>query len=84
MGAWLLVTEATYKSGLYQQYAKKIRYEFHEVTPETPKDVTKALTMVKSDKLAKSGLCIQKIMEKLWQQENIGFTTAYTGLPSGL
>lgn len=80
-GAWLLATEGTCKSGLYQHYAKKIGYEFREVTPEAQRDVTEALTLVKAGKLPESGACLRKVVEKLWRQEDIGVTTACTELP---
>lgn len=80
-GAWLLATEATCKSGLYQGYAQKAGYRFREVTPEVQKNVTQALTLVKAGKMAESGVCMRKIVEKLWEIENISIATACTELP---
>ena len=80
-GAWLLATEATCRSGIYQRYAQKAGYAFREVTPETQQNVTEALTLVKAGKLAESGACLRKVVEKLWQQEDLGVATACTELP---
>lgn len=80
-GAWLLATEATCKSGLYQQYAKKIGYTFREVTPEVQQEVTRALTLVKAGKMAESGQCMRDVVEKLWKIEDLGIATACTELP---
>lgn len=80
-GAWLLATEATCKTGLYQRYAKKIGYTFREVTPEMQKEVTEALTLVKAGKMAESGACMRKIVEKLWKIADISIATACTELP---
>lgn len=80
-GAWLLATEATCKSGLYQQYAEKIGYTFREVTDEMQQDVTRALTLVKAGKMAESGLCMRDVVERLWEIEDLGIATACTELP---
>ena len=80
-GAWLLATEATCQSGLYQQYAEKIGYTFHEVTPEVQKEVTRALTLVKAGKMAESGVCMRQVVENLWKSKDIGIATACTELP---
>lgn len=80
-GAWLLATEATCKTGLYQRYAQKIGYTFREVSPQMQERVTQALTLVKAGKLAESGLCMRHVVEELWQKENIGVATACTELP---
>ena len=80
-GAWLLATEATCKSGLYQEYAKKIDYTFREVTPEMQEKVTRALTLVKAGKMAESGECMREIVLELWKIEDIGVATACTELP---
>ncbi len=80
-GAWLLATEATCKSRLYQQYAEKIGYTFREVTPETQREVTKALTLVKAGKMKESGECMRQVVTALWEMEDIGIATACTELP---
>ncbi len=80
-GAWLLATEATCKSGLYQEYAKKINYVFREVTPEMQEKITRTVALVKAGKLAESGKDMREIVESLWKIENIGITTACTELP---
>ncbi|SBV94173.1 Aspartate racemase [uncultured delta proteobacterium] len=80
-GAWLLATEATCNTGIYQQYARKIGYDFREVTPEMQKRVTEALTLVKAGNMPESGVCMRKIVEELWQRENIDIATACTELP---
>ena len=80
-GAWLLATEATCKSGLYQQYAQKIGYVFHEVSPEMQARVTQALTLVKAGKMAESGEAMRAVVEDLWRIADIGVVTACTELP---
>lgn len=80
-GAWLLATEATCKSRLYQDYAKEIGYTFREVSPEMQKRVTEALTLVKAGKMPESGECMRKIVEDLWAMEDLGIVTACTELP---
>jgi len=80
-GAWLLATEATCKSRLYQDYAEKIGYTFREVSPEMQERVTEALTLVKAGKMAESGECMRKIVEDLWKMEELGIATACTELP---
>lgn len=80
-GAWLLATEATCKTGIYQQYARKIGYTFREVTPEMQHKVTEALTQVKAGNMPESGLCMRKVVEELWREEDIDIATACTELP---
>ncbi|CAK7013414.1 MAG: hypothetical protein DELT_02156 [Desulfovibrio sp.] len=80
-GAWLLATEATCKSRLYQDYAREIGYTFHEVTPEMQKRVTQALTLVKAGKMPESGTCMRGIVEDLWAVDAISIATACTELP---
>lgn len=80
-GAWLLATEATCKSGLYQRYAHTVGYEFFEVTPKTQARVTEALTLVKAGKMAESGKCMLSVVEELWTIRNVGVVTACTELP---
>lgn len=80
-GAWLLATEATCKSRLYQDYAKEIGYAFREVSPEMQKRVTEALTLVKAGKMAESGGCMRDIVRDLWAVEELGIATACTELP---
>ncbi len=80
-GAWLLATEATCKTGIYQQYAQKIGYTFREVTPEMQKTVTEALTLVKAGKMPESGICMRNVVETLWRKEDIDIATACTELP---
>lgn len=80
-GSWLLATEATCKSRLYQDYAKEIGYAFREVSPEMQTRVTEALTAVKAGKIAEAGECMRKIVEDLWAIEDLGIATACTELP---
>ena len=80
-GAWLLATEGTCKSGLYQACAKRMGYEFREVTPAVQQEVTRALTFVKEGKMLESGQCMRAIVEGLWSIEDIPAATACTELP---
>lgn len=80
-GAWLLATEGTCKSGLYQQYAQKADYVFREVSAQTQQEVTRALSLVKAGKIAESGACMRAVAESLWQEEKLGVATACTELP---
>lgn len=80
-GAWLLATEGTCKSGLYQKYAGMTGYTFREVTPEVQQEVTRALTLVKAGKMAESGRCMRDVVEGLWKIEELTIATACTELP---
>ena len=80
-GAWLLATEATCRTGIYQEYAKKIGYAFREVSPEMQTRVTRALTLVKAGKLPESGIVMRDLVADLWQLEDLGIATACTELP---
>lgn len=80
-GAWLLATEATCKSGLYQHYAQQAGYTFFEVTESEQAQVTQALTLVKAGKIAEAGQCMRSVVEQLWENRDIGVATACTELP---
>lgn len=80
-GAWLLATEATCKTGLYQRYAEKINYSFRSVSKDTQAEVTQALTFVKAGQMSAAGELMRRIAEELWEIENIGIATACTELP---
>jgi aspartate racemase len=80
-GAWLLATEGTRQSGLYQNYAQKVGYSFREVPVETQISVTRALVLVKAGQLAESGECMREIAARLWDIEDMDIATACTELP---
>ncbi|MCC8194689.1 MAG: amino acid racemase [Deltaproteobacteria bacterium] len=80
-GAWLLATEATCKTGLYQRYAEKRGYTFLEVSPEAQNDVTEALTLVKAGRMTEAGDRMRNVVEGLWRIENLDIATACTELP---
>ncbi len=80
-GAWLLATEGTCRSGLYQEYAAKAGYRYRTVSDAVQQEVTQALTLVKAGKMSESGECLRRVVEKLWKIEEIAIATACTELP---
>jgi aspartate racemase len=80
-GAWLLATVGTYQSGLYQAYAKKMGYTFHEVNEDVLQEVQNCLELVKANAIGKSGAMIKDIVERLWKIRDLPVAAACTELP---
>ncbi len=80
-GSWLLATEGTCKSGLYQNCAQKMGYTYRTVSDDVQKEVTRALVLVKANKMRESGECMRNVVEKLWKIEELNIATACTELP---
>jgi aspartate racemase len=80
-GAWLLATVGTYRSKLYQSYAKKMNYLFYELDEATLQDVQRCLTLVKANKMPESGAAMEKIVGGLWKKRDLPVAAACTELP---
>ncbi len=80
-GAWLLATEATCKSGLYQNCAHKAGYRYKTVSDDVQVEVTQALVLVKAGKMRESGELMRSVVEKLWKTDDLLIATACTELP---
>eukprot|EP01057_Protomagalhaensia_wolfi_P000139 Protomagalhaensia_wolfi_Nauph_80__138@NODE_107_length_3688_cov_279_209372_g81_i0_p2_GENE_NODE_107_length_3688_cov_279_209372_g81_i0NODE_107_length_3688_cov_279_209372_g81_i0_p2_ORF_typecomplete_len235_score47_45Asp_Glu_race/PF01177_22/1_1e35_NODE_107_length_3688_cov_279_209372_g81_i021662870 len=83
-GAWLLATEGTINTGLYQQYAKRMNYRLREIPPELQPTVSNTIALTKANKLREAGKSIRGVIEELWKIEDMVITTACTELPLAL
>eukprot|EP01056_Protomagalhaensia_sp_Gyna25_P005983 Protomagalhaensia_sp_Gyna_25__5982@NODE_92_length_5336_cov_75_198037_g71_i0_p3_GENE_NODE_92_length_5336_cov_75_198037_g71_i0NODE_92_length_5336_cov_75_198037_g71_i0_p3_ORF_typecomplete_len241_score34_70Asp_Glu_race/PF01177_22/1_7e35_NODE_92_length_5336_cov_75_198037_g71_i023583080 len=80
-GAWLLATEGTISTGLYQDYAKRMNYRLREIPPEFQPAVSNAIALTKANRLPEAGVSLRGVIEELWKIEDMVITTACTELP---
>jgi len=80
-GAWLLGTEGTLKSGIYQDYAARIGYSFYEPDDEMRKQVQQCINMVKANRVGESGKLLADVVHSLWEERDIPVMAACTELP---
>jgi len=80
-GAWLLSTEGTLKSGLYQKEAHKIGYRLLLPPEEVSTDIMRSVHLVKAGDLPLSGEMISSVVEELRSIDDLPMVAACTELP---
>lgn len=80
-GSWLLATDGTCRSGLYQNYAKKAGYTYLEVEPAVQQMVETCMHEVKANKMREAGETMRQIVQTLQKIRDLPVTTACTELP---
>ncbi|HIU64589.1 MAG TPA: aspartate/glutamate racemase family protein [Candidatus Avacidaminococcus intestinavium] len=80
-GAWLFSTEGTKKSGLYQEYAKANSYHFYEPDIEQVSEIQTVINLVKGNRLKESGVLMKRVVETVWEKNDLPIMMACTELP---
>lgn len=80
-GAWLTATMGTMKTGLYQQHAKKLGYEFM-IPSNAQKELIHHITdMVKAGECVEAGKLYKGVIDELWKKADLPIVCACTELP---
>lgn len=82
-GIWMLSTQGTMASGLYQKCAAKYDYRLYQPSDEQAERAQQVIALVKAGALDRAGTLMRALVEELWQQRPIPVMTACTELPLG-
>lgn len=80
-GAWLLGTQGTLRTGLYQEEARRVGYALHEPSVEIGETAEKALREIKANRFDEAGRFMRAAVEALWAEQNLPIVLACTELP---
>lgn len=80
-GAWILSTEGTRKTGLYQKYALKKGYLLYAPTEEQSRRIQKSIELVKYNELQGAGELVARVVNELWQKKPLPIMMACTEIP---
>lgn len=82
-GAWMLSTEGTMQSGLYQTYADKFNYNLYIPNEKQRNEIQQSIFEVKANRLEEAGKIVKKVVQELWQERDLPVMTACTEIPLG-
>lgn len=82
-GAWMLSTEGTMQSGLYQTYADKFNYNLYIPNERQRNEIQQSIFEVKANRLEEAGKIVKKVVQELWQERDLPVMTACTEIPLG-
>ncbi len=80
-GAWLLGTQGTMQSGMYQQEAQRIGYPLREVPPAVAAQSEASLRAIKAGDMTAAAAAMTALAETLWALEDVPLLLACTELP---
>ncbi len=80
-GAWLIGTDGTIRSGLYQRRAKQMGYNLLEPLPEVQKDTMKVIAYIKAGDFIKASDMMKNVVQSLRLAEELPIVLACTELP---
>ncbi|MDN5319304.1 MAG: aspartate racemase [Thermovirga sp.] len=80
-GAWLLATEGTIKTGLYDAHASQKGFQLYKPNPNVQRTITSAITAVKEGRPDKAKKALRNAVEELWSEQDLPVIAACTELP---
>ncbi|MBO8154598.1 amino acid racemase [Thermovirga sp.] len=80
-GAWLLATEGTIKTGLYDTHAKRKDFTLLRPNPGIQKEISTTIALVKEGNTEKAGAILNSTVKKLWEESSLPVIAACTELP---
>lgn len=80
-GVWMLSTIGTWKTGLFQTYAKKHNLQLFFPTENQRDQIHKSIMEVKANRLPEAGKLCKSVVEELWAAKDIPVMLACTELP---
>ncbi len=81
MGAWLIATEGTRRTKLYETHADKIEYEFQLPPNKLQEQISVVIDSVKSNDIQRSTKLINEICAELWAIDKKPIIAACTEIP---
>lgn len=80
-GAWLVATDGTRASGIYETYAAKVGYPLFLPEAEVQSEIQLLIKLVKANKMAEAAEKMRRAAEKLWEKKPLPLMTACTETP---
>jgi aspartate racemase len=80
-GSWLLATEGTVKSGVYEEYAKRVDYSLFLPSKEVQNRVQESIRLVKANRTEEGGKLLKDAILDLWKEREIPVIAACTEIP---
>lgn len=80
-GGWLIATEGTLASGLYQERARRKGYILHLPSAPEQDEVTEIIRLVKANRISEAAGRFRPLAERLWRQAALPLITACTETP---
>jgi len=80
-GSWLLATEGTVKSGVYEEYANKLGYSLFLPSKELQNRVQESIRLVKANRTEEGGKLLKEAILDLWKEREIPVIAACTEIP---
>ncbi len=80
-GAWLLATEGTMQSGLYQSEAQKRGYKLWIPPKDAIQAISESIALVKSGEAPAAGEALKSVVKELWATADVPVIGACTELP---
>lgn len=80
-GAWLLATEGTIQSRIYQEYAESMSYKLFSPSSECQREIQESIELVKANQLEAGGIRLQGAVQKLWVEKTVPVVAACTEIP---
>jgi len=80
-GAWLLATEGTIKTGLYDTHANQKGFQLYKPSPDVQQAITSTIIAVKEGRTDKAGKVLGNAVKELWCERDIPVIAACTELP---
>ena len=80
-GGWLVATEGTLASRIYQDRAEKQGFELNLPSPVEQEKINEVIRLVKSNRLEESGKVFRPLVEGLWGKKELPILTACTETP---
>ena len=80
-GAWLLASNGTIKTELYQKYAKQMEVELFLPDPKEQEEVHGCIELVKKNDLRGAASMLSKVLSSLQEKRDLPFIAACTEIP---
>ncbi len=80
-GAWLLATEGTVQSGLYQSVARDRGYELRFPPDEAVQAISRSIALVKAGDVKAAAVLLAPVIQELWSSADLPVIGACTELP---
>ena len=79
--SWLLATDGTIKSLIYQTCAEKMNYHFLRPSQEQQNNIQSCIRLVKAGDLHTAGEILRDTVNQLWRERNVPVTMGCTEIP---
>ena len=80
-GGWLVATEGTLASGIYQERALRSGFKLHLPSPREQAEVNEVIRLVKANRPYEAGQLFRAVAEALWEKTDVPILTACTETP---